>query len=342
MFESARLKLTTWYLFIIMVISLMFSVIIYEVLSNEVAGIARRQRQRIENNLQQAGCIYPDTSASRIIPPIPVNPEIIEEAKKRILWMLVVTNSGIFLIAGGSGYLLAGKTLQPIKDMVAEQNRFISDASHELRTPLTALRTTFEVYLRSKKTRHSESKEIIADSLNEIERLQKLSDSLLQLSKFQSVHTNKESQVIDVASLIAEIIKKFKAIAQNKNIEIISEVGMHKINGHLESIRELFTILIDNAIKYSPDSTKVTLSSKATRNYLKVMVSDQGFGIDSSDLPHIFDRFYRSDTARTTQKSEGFGLGLSIAQKIAKQHNGLLTVKSTPRKGSTFTLTLPL
>lgn len=342
MFESARLKLTTWYLFIIMVISVMFSIVIYEVLSNEVEDIARAQRVRIERNLQRAGCVYPDTNTSRMIPPLPVTPEIIEEAKSRILWMLIVVNSGILVIAGGSGYLLAGKTLRPIKEMVGEQNRFISDASHELRTPLTSLRTAFEVYLRDKKPSLKEAEELVAESLLEVERLQKLSDSLLQLTQYQKVNGHQVFEKISIANILESALRNIKSIVKNKNISIIKELDDVQFFALKESVLELFTILIDNAIKYSPKDSVITITSKRQDKYVVVTIADQGIGISQKDLPHIFDRFYRSDTARTTAVHAGYGLGLSIAQKIITLHNGTITVKSIQGKGSTFTVRLPL
>jgi len=143
MFHSARLKLTAWYLLIIMIISAMFSLVIYKVLSNEIERFERVQRFRIERRLETGLRRFPNQI--RI-----TNPELIEETKQRILLMLIAINLGILIISGGLGYLLAGRTLKPIKEMVDEQNRFISDASHELRTPLTSLKTAMEVTLRDK------------------------------------------------------------------------------------------------------------------------------------------------------------------------------------------------
>jgi two-component system sensor histidine kinase CiaH len=342
MFESARLKLTTWYLFIIMVISVMFSVVIYEVLSNEVEDIALAQRVRIERNLQRAGCVYPDTNTSRMIPPIPVTPEIVEEAKRRILWMLVVVNSGILVIAGGSGYLLAGKTLKPIKEMVTEQNRFISDASHELRTPLTSLRTAFEVYLRDKKPSLDEAKELVSESLIEVERLQKLSDSLLQLTQYQKVNGHQVFEKIATVTVLDEALRNVKSISKMKNIKIEKDIVDIQFSAIKESVVELFTILLDNAIKYSPENSTITIKSKKHDKSFNISIADQGIGISAIDLPHIFDRFYRSDRARTTAVNSGYGLGLSIAQKIVKLHNGSITVTSESDKGSIFTVKLPI
>src|SRR3989344_3853916 len=129
MFKSARLTLTAWYLAIIMVISIAFSLMIYRVLLIEVIRFERAQRVRIERRMQFFNS------------PIPVSLELIEEIKQRLIFRLFMVNIGIMVISGGLGYFLAGRTLKPIKEMVDEQNRFISDASHELRTPLTSLKS---------------------------------------------------------------------------------------------------------------------------------------------------------------------------------------------------------
>ena len=152
MFNSARLKLTAWYLLGIMCISILFSSIIYRGLMSEVNRFEQIQRFRFERRLEE-GEIVPKTIIFKLPPPIPGSQELIEETEKRILIMLITVNAGIFIISGLLGYVLAGRTLKPIKEMMDEQNRFISDASHEFRTPLTSLKSGFEVFLRNK---HSE------------------------------------------------------------------------------------------------------------------------------------------------------------------------------------------
>lgn len=320
----------------------MFSVVIYEMLVNEVEQVVRMQRARFEVNLQKNGCIYPDAYASRPIPPLPISQELVEEAKNRILYRLLIVNGGIFLLAGVSGYLLAGKTLQPIKNMVIEQNRFISDASHELRTPLTSLRTAFEVYLRDQKPTTTETRELVTESLLEVERLQKLSESLLELAQYQKTNGNIPFEKISVNEVIDEAIKKLQRIAKDKKISLTTDIPKAEVLAIKDRLRETFTILIENAIKYSSKKSTVSIVGQKTDKYIKISVIDTGIGIKKEDLSHIFDRFYRSDTARNHAKASGFGLGLSIAQKIVELHNGSIEVKSVFGSGTTFTVWLPL
>jgi signal transduction histidine kinase len=130
--------------------------------------------------------------------------------------------------------------------------------------------------------------------------------------------------------------------ADQKHITIQNNVADHTAVGDEISIKEALVILIDNAIKYSPERTTVTLASKLQGKFIALSVSDQGQGIKATDMSHIFDRFYRADSSRTRGQVEGYGLGLSIAQKIAQAHHGSLEAKSTPGQGSTFTIKLPV
>src|SRR3989338_581858 len=151
MFQSARIKLTGWYLLIIMFISIAFSVVIYHQLTQEISRFEQAQRFRFEKNLRDFDLPTPPNPNMRAMKILIENPELIEEIKERVAITLVIINGGILILAGGLSYFLAGKTLSPIKNMMDEQNRFISDASHELKTPLTSLKTAMEVFLRGKK-----------------------------------------------------------------------------------------------------------------------------------------------------------------------------------------------
>src|SRR3990167_5772072 len=176
MFSKARFKLTVWYLLIIMLISTGFSGVIYKVLTAELDRFSHMQRLRIESRVRS------------IQPRIFVDPDLAEETKQRLIVFLLIINSGILFVSGILAYFLAGKTLRPIKEMVDEQNRFISDASHELRTPLTSIKTAMEVSLRDKNLTLKDSKKLIGESIDEVNKLQLLSDELLQLAQYQTLN----------------------------------------------------------------------------------------------------------------------------------------------------------
>lgn len=308
MWRKTRIKLTAWYLLIIMAVSLTFSAVIYRGLTNEIYRVERRRR---------------DT-----------NFELVEEARHRILIMLVLVNGGILVISGGLGYLLAGRTLAPIKEMVDEQNRFISDASHELRTPLTALKSSMEVSLRDKKIALADAKTLIAESIGEVNKLQTLSDSLLQLAQFQKPNGGVRLESLSLADVAREVVHKIQPLATQKRIVIKTDMENINVKGDKFGLIDLVTILLDNAIKYSPEGKSVTVKILRKNGAAQVIVKDQGLGISEKDLPHVWDRFYRADTSRT---EDGYGLGLAIAQKIAETNGVTLSVESQLNKGSIFT-----
>jgi len=337
MFEKARIRLTAWYLLIIMSISIMFSVTIYSVLSHEVNRFARAQQFRIEHRLQND-----PIPAFEKLPPI-ANPELIEESKTRLIYSLILLNGSIFLIAGGLGYILAGRTLKPIAEMVNEQYRFVSDASHEFRTPLTSLKSAMEVNLRDPHLTLNDAKTLIRDNITEVNRLQTLSDSLLLLAQNKRPNGEDMQEVVELSSVVTQAITKTRPIATKKRIKITSRaIAKFSCRGNAQKLSDLFVILLDNAIKYSLSGTTVAVTGEQTDGTARIAIKDTGIGIDEGDLPHVFDRFFRTDSARTNTDTTGYGLGLAIAKQIVESHHGTITVQSVLKKGSTFTVTLPI
>lgn len=349
MFNKARLKLTLWYLLIIMLISISFSFVIYRFLTSEINRVLKIEKLRQEG-------LYTPRKELFVIPmqfevPVPhkgiilaaPNPEVLEEAKQRILLMLIVINLGILGLSGAAGYLLAGLTLKPIKNMVDEQNRFITDASHELRTPLTSLKSEIEVNLRDKKFTLAGAKRLLESNLEEVNNLQYLSDNLIKLAQTHKPNGVK-FQKVSLLEISNQAIKKVVKLARQKEININNRFQDLFLYGDTQSLTELLVILLDNAIKYSPKNTTITLSSTSGGNLggCKLEIKDQGIGIDEKDIPLLFERFYRADKARNKKDADGFGLGLSIAKQIVDKHNGSINVKSETGKGTTFTIKLPL
>ncbi len=332
MFHSARLKLTGWYLLIIMLISMFFSIAIYQILTQEFEhGLQRITYRHID--------IF-DANGNPIHPPL-VEPGYIDAAEARIRWTLVYINLAILGISGIAGYFLAGRTLQPIQEMVDEQHRFVTDASHELRTPLTSLRSEIEVYLRGKEHNLKEADILLKSNLEEVNNLQILSDNLIQLAQYKKTNTLDNFSHVSLSEIILSAQKKVVSLAKKKQIALKTEIKDVIINGDKQNLVELFVILLDNAIKYSPKKTTIAVSSQSTDHHVVIAVSDEGMGIAKEDLPYIFDRFYRADASRTKQSVLGYGLGLSIAKKIVNSHNGSIQVKSNSGKGTTFTVQLP-
>jgi signal transduction histidine kinase len=267
--------------------------------------------------------------------------ELVEWAKLRVLEALFGINVIILLLSALAGYFLAGRTLRPIKNMLDEQNRFITDASHELNTPLTALKTSLEVNLRNRQLNLEEAKEVLQSNLEDVNSLQSLSEELMGVVMYQKQNGNFKMEKIVLPVAIKSAVEKVKSLAEKKKIIIKVDISKVFIMGDEKSLRELFVILLDNAIKYSANKTVISLTAKKEDSLIQVTVKDNGVGIKKEDLPHIFDRFYRADRSRTKQRVGGYGLGLSIAKRIVTLHNGSIKVESEIGKGSVFTVTLP-
>jgi signal transduction histidine kinase len=204
MFEAARTRITVWYVGIIMLICCAFSLVIYQVLTREFERFARVQRYRIERK------ISPITG----MPVIDI--ELIKETHYRLIVALVIVNGGILVVAGWLAWGLSGRTLLPIGDMLKEQNRFVTDASHELRTPLTALKSNLEVNLRDKKLTLAEAKRILKESIDDVDRLKTLSDSLLMLTQYQKNNNGQAIEKVNVQEVVGDVVKKMSALGNGK------------------------------------------------------------------------------------------------------------------------------
>lgn len=337
MFNKARLKLTLWYLLIIMIISLSFSLFVYKNLTSELDRVEKSQRLRDELRVKLPEGI--GEFQFRPFRTFRIDQEVIDETKKRWFFNLFLINLGILGFSSLAGYFLAGRTLRPIKEMIDEQNRFITDASHELRTPLTSLKSEIEVNLRDQKLDLKQSKKILESNLEEVNKLQYLSDNLIKLTQYQKMNANITYQKVEFAEVIKEAVRKVSKLANHKKIVIKTALAGGQVSGEKQSLVELLTILLDNAIKYSRGKSLVQVNSKVSKDSLEIKIKDQGVGINKSDIPYLFDRFYRVDKSRV---ADGYGLGLSIAKEIVEKHHGEIRVDSKVEKGTTFLIKLPL
>lgn len=325
MFEKARLKLTAWYLLIIMLISIAFSAAIYRVLVVEFERVERIQRLRRELQIP-----------FQFRRPV-IDPEVLQESENRLKATLILINLAILGAAGVAGYFLAGQTLKPIQEMVDEQSRFITDASHELRTPLTSLKSEIEVNLRDKDLNLTDAKKLLRSNLEEVNNLQYLSDNLIKFTQYQKTGTQDFTEV-NLKDLSEEAQRKVSSLAQREEIKINNTIHSYVFQGDRQSLIELFVIFLDNAIKYSPEGKTVRLSSQVQDRFIEIKIADQGIGIADKDLPHLFDRFFRVDKSRSKTEVEGYGLGLSIAKQIVDEHHGSISVQSKLGKGTVFTI----
>ncbi|MFC2145652.1 sensor histidine kinase, partial [Actinomycetota bacterium] len=312
MFKSARIKITAWYLLAILVISFIFSIAIYRTVSSDLNARYVNIENYIKNNIR----------GMEKVPP--VLKEIIQNdlraAKQRVVIMLLFANGAIIIISAFVGYFLAGRTLRPIEEMVEGQNRFIADASHELRTPLAALKTSTEVALREKKISGADARNILEENLEDIGSLELLSERLLHLAQYQKGERVLAFERINLGKAINTSYKKILPLARKKNIEIDIDTQDNYLEADRGSIEEIILILLDNAVKYTPDGGKVSISSQIEGRNAIIKVIDSGQGISPRDIPRIFDRFYRVDHSRSKVKVPGFGLGLPIVKRVAELH----------------------
>lgn len=326
--RSAVLKMTLYYLLIIMALSIGFSLFLYHVSSIELNRELRRPSFITQTEI---GTLfnYDRFRDTRL-----------EESHHHLLDNLIAFNIATLFIGGALSYALALRTLHPIEDALEAQSRFTADASHELRTPLTAMQTEIEVALRNPKLNAEAARQLLASNLEEVGKLKALSDSLLHLA--QQNGQSDSYRTISLKEVAAQAAEYHGKQAQAKDITIENRVPAMTVQGDKETLVQAVAILLDNAVKYSGPKTTVVLSGKRLNHQVELSVKDHGSGIKASDLPHIFDRFYRADRSRNKETVDGYGLGLSIAKKIVELHHGSITVKSTLEQGSTFTIKLPL
>lgn len=332
-----------------MTISLSFSGIIYWGINRELRRIEDFQKIRIQRD-QRVAPLFEEFRREREARGLPVprfdfsptDSKVISEARLRIITTLGIINLLILGISGLAGYFLAGRTLQPIKEMMDEQKKFVSDASHELRTPLTSLKTEIEVALKDKKMTIKAVRNLLKSNLEEVNKMQNLSNYLLKLNRYESGGANLPFTHVDLKNVAEKACLKIKSLAKAKNIKINKNLKSVYIEGNEDSLIELATILLDNAIKYSRKNGKVVIQTgKETQNAI-LEVWDFGLGIKESELPYIFNRFYRAGSSRSKEKNDGFGLGLSIAKSIVELHKGKILVTSKVNQGSKFKIILPV
>jgi signal transduction histidine kinase len=322
LFRSATLKLTAWYIAILAVICIMFSVIVYQISVGEVS-------RRLESYSEQTQTLFhtPLNSFIRI------QTRELNEAKASLIIVLLYTNLVIIAIGGVGSYFLARRTLQPVEESHSQQARFVSDASHELRTPLAAMTTELEVALRDASITKQEQHELLQSNLEEVQRLTKLTTTLLWLSAGDAQALQFSSfNIVESSALVAKRLE-----SKHHPITVQSSKKALYAVGHKESIEELCAILLDNAVQYGKKDSPIIIDIREVHGRVEVRITNAGKGIAPEHIPHVFDRFFRADTARS---GKGYGLGLALALKISLFHKAGLSVESTPDVSTTFSFSL--
>ena len=225
-----------------------------------------------------------------------------------------------------------------------ERRLFVSNVSHELRTPLTSVKSYLEALDEGALT-EPVAPDFIKVSLDETNRMMRMVTDLLHLSRIDNATSHLDVELINFTAFITFILNRFdkmKSQDEEKKYELVRDYPINSVWIEIDTdkMTQVIDNILNNAIKYSPDGGKITVSMKTTDDQMILSISDQGLGIPKEDLPKIFDRFYRVDKARSRAQG-GTGLGLAIAKEIVKQHKGFIWAKSEYGKGSTFTIVLP-
>ena len=225
-----------------------------------------------------------------------------------------------------------------------ERRLFVSNVSHELRTPLTSVKSYLEALDEGALT-EPVAPDFIKVSLDETNRMMRMVTDLLHLSRIDNETSHLDVELINFTAFITFILNRFDKMRsqdEEKKYELVRDYPINSVWIEIDTdkMTQVIDNILNNAIKYSPDGGKITVTMKTTDDQMILSISDQGLGIPKQDLPKIFDRFYRVDRARSRAQG-GTGLGLAIAKEIIKQHKGFIWAKSEYGKGSTFTIVLP-
>lgn len=276
---------------------------------------------------------------------------------RQLLLDFIIGISAIVVCVAGISWWLSGIAIQPVKDSYHSLKQFTADASHELRNPIAMIQTNVQMALAYPDGDSQQQQLQVIERLTQ--RLGRLVNDLLFLARSDSGMIETKQQSVPLDALLMEVIEEQSAIAQARGIQLSLEIAesetdqLFTLQGDWDHLARLFTNLISNAIEHS-GSNENTASQKIRiklepikrnhHHFLQVQVIDNGKGIPSSEIPHLFDRFYRVSPypKETDSKSvTGAGLGLAIAQAIIDNHHGEIHVNSIPQQGTTFTITLP-
>lgn len=316
-FFIARLRLTLYYSITAIVILGGSSIVLYNtILSNFTQSI-------LDN-------IFLDARTAQLI---------IDRVQDILLNRFITIDLIIIFFVVILGFLLTYKTLEPIKLNVQKQKRFIADASHELRTPIAVVISGLEVNLNNKNLDLAGAKKTLENTLEEMREFSKLSNNLLDLSKYDTPR-QMEYKDVHIGELVKSIVEKNKNLAKIKNINIETKIEMVAIirGSEIELSRVFFNIL-DNAIKHTNENGTISVSDKIVLGKYVVTITDNGAGIREDILNKIFDPFFRGNEARNT---EGAGLGLTLSKKIVENHKGTISIKSQVNKGTNVMISLPI
>ena len=287
---------------------------------------------------------FTGTTGTRYVAAVVADRIELKEEYAALIETFAVATLAALLLVGGGGYLLVRKSTAPVERSMEHMRRFMADAAHELRTPIAILRTQAEVALT--RPRESERDRTAFQSIErETARVGRIVGDLLTLARADAGERPVTREPLYLDDAAAEAVAAVRPLAEHRQIQI--EVGKFeevKITGDAALVRQLLLIVLDNAIKYTPQGAggggRVHLDVFTQNGTGTVVVTDTGVGIAADQLPFVFERFYRAESAR--RDAEGAGLGLAIARWIAEEHGARIEIASEPGAGTRVTVTFPL
>jgi len=254
---------------------------------------------------------------------------------------LLLVDGVVLVMVCGAGFVLARRILRPIQRNLDAQKRFVSYVSHDLRSPLSVMKADLEI-ARRHGGRAGEHDAAVAGGLAEVERMSRMVEDMLMLSRIDARQAEVHLSVVDLSVLLDQIVAKMQPLANADGVEVTLRSD-RDLNAFCDAdnLERAVVNVLRNAVQHSPPGHAVEVDAARAQRKVEVAVSDTGAGIAPADLPHIFERHYRADPARAGQGG-GSGLGLAIAQWIVQRHGGTIAARSTVGEGTTVTLSLPL
>ena len=265
--------------------------------------------------------------------------QVVWEIVNRLVLILVSVGLLALLLAGVGGLFISRRAMRPVRGAFHRQRTFVADASHELKTPLTLIKLKAEMVVREPTS--PRNRKVIQDQLSEIDRMNSLVSDLLILARLDADNLGVSHETFDLAKIIAETADRFILRAAKEEVLLDIEVpGELPAHGDPKRTGQILVALLDNAMRFTPAGGRITVAGRSADGRVEASVTDTGPGISSEHLPHVFERFYRTDTARR-RSSGGTGLGLAIARDLAAIQGGELVVSNAKNGGACFTLSLP-
>lgn len=275
----------------------------------------------------------PDGDEYRVVVLLNVTPYFYVTHRYKSYGLLAVGILCLISILAAS--ILANNAVKPLDEAYRKQKEFVSDASHELKTPLSVLLTYIEIL--QQQPQNAKALQVMKD---ETKNMSGLIENLLALTRLENTE-KPTTQELNAADIIIPLAERLNTVHKDRKqpIKIICSKDI-KVKMSQQHFERLLTILLDNALKYTPADKEILIKAATGEHNVKIEIADKGIGIKSDDLPHIFERFYRADKGRNRQNG-GFGLGLSLALDIVQKYKGRIKVQSEFGKGTTFFINLP-